>query len=156
MRRFKHCNSLATEIRMHQKENNEIVWRELLAELKFSCQEYRIDFSLFGINEYPTTPQLPTADLILPAVTENQWPMTADVQLAAATENSKDITTANVPVLEIDQTSVTAFIPPQIIQFSRANKCKLETCLNDADGKIYCSDKCRIKFNNLKRSTKSA
>lgn len=137
---FTHCRLLATRIRTYQKANNEIAWRDSLTELKYYCQKKAIDFSLFGINENPISPpQLPTADVPLPAVIENIWP---------ATES--------VPLLEVDQTSLTAFKPLPIIQISRANKCKLETCLNDVDGKIYCSDKCRIKFNNLKRSTKSA
>ena len=157
---FTHCNFLATRIRTYQKENNEIAWRGLLTDLKYYCQQKGFDFSIFDINENPISPpQLPTADLPLPAVTENQWATTANVPIAVATGNRTDITTANIPLLEIDQTPATVFKPPPIIQFSRANKCKLETCLNDADGRIYCSDKCRVKWHNThnrKPSKKSA
>lgn len=122
------------------KNNPSNVW--YILQIKNHCKELGIDI-LEIIDLDALTPQLPTAD----------------VPLAVATGNRTDITTANIPLLEIDQTPATVFNPPPIIQFSRANKCKLETCLNDADGRIYCSDKCRVKWNNThnrKPSKKSA
>ena len=74
------------------------------------------------------------------------------------TEIPTQLTTADVPLTAgvIETDPVTAFIPLPIKPFSRANKCKLENCPNDAQGKTYCSTDCRVKFNNNKRSTKSA
>ena len=147
MQRFKHCNSLATKIRIYQKENNEIEWRGLLAELKFSCQEYRIDFSLFTINEYPISPpQLLTADVLLPEATENYKDLiteTGIVPIESVPEDSPPITAVE-PLLEMDSPLITAIAPLPMIQISRTNLCKLETCNNDRNGNTYCSTNCRV------------
>lgn len=79
---------------------------------------------------------------------------TADVPTRPGSKNPQ--ATADIPAAENKSDQVKAVSPLPIIQFSRINKCKLETCENDADGKIYCSTDCRIKYNNNKRSTKSA
>ena len=77
------------------------------------------------------------------------------------TEIPPQLTTADVPLTKIgagtDLSEFKETVPLLSIKpFSRANKCKLETCPNDAEGKTYCSTECRVKFNNQKRSAKSA
>ena len=75
-------------------------------------------------------------------------------------QTTPQFTTAEVPLTEnVETTPVTAIIPLQIIQVSRANKCKLETCFDEVienkKNREYCSDKCRIKNNNNNRQKKN-
>lgn len=87
---------------------------------------------------------------------------TADMPTRPGSKNPR--VKANIPTAAAENkiAQVKAVSPLTIVQFSRENKCKLETCYNEIEvadiekGKKYCSHNCRHTANNNKRSTKSA